>query len=56
MIVRPGTSRTVDAWNHTYNAAQGLVAIGGGGGWAFSWDAPLSAFDVLGCSKLCRVS
>lgn len=57
VIVRPGTSMTADAWNHTYNAAQGLIGVyyDWWGRWQVG-DAPMSAFDVIGCPKLCKVN
>ncbi len=47
---------TWDAWNFTYNGAStGPVMSWNGATWIDNTGSPSSAFDVLGCGKLCKV-
>jgi hypothetical protein len=55
VVANPGSNDTFDVWNITYNLLTGSSAINQGSGWTPTYDY-LSAFDVLGCPKLCKAT
>jgi len=58
VVAGPGPNNqddTADVWNWNSQLSTGTYAYNNGSGWTTA-QSPVSAFDVLGCGKLCRVS